>query len=127
MNTSNLIGNISRDLKLSYVGDKAVLRFNLAVKRPYSKDKTDFISIVAWENRAELINRYCHKGSKVAITGHIQTGSYEKNGNKVYTTDVVCNTVEFLDSKKDSQSSNNTKSNEPKHINIDIDSSELPF
>ena len=75
-------------------------RFTLAVDR--AKEGTDFIRIVVWDKQAENVNRYLHKGSKCAVLGRIQTGSYkDREGKTVYTTDVVASRVEFLDSKSD--------------------------
>lgn len=104
MNKVILIGNISRDIELRYTeSQKAVAQFNLAVNRPKREDGTqeaDFINIVVWGKQAENINKYLHKGSKLAIEGRIQTRNYEdKDGKKVYITEVVAENVQFLDSK----------------------------
>ena len=80
----------------------AICRFTLAVDRPRSKDgeqTADFIRITVWDRQAENCGRYLSKGRQVAINGRIQTGSYtNREGQKVYTTDVVANNVEFLGS-----------------------------
>jgi single-strand DNA-binding protein len=77
----------------------SVCRFTVAVTRPFKKDETDFISVTAWRKSAELIGQYMKKGNKIAITGYIQTGSYEKDGIKRYTTDLIVEDFEFLTPK----------------------------
>jgi single-strand DNA-binding protein len=75
----------------------AIGKFSIAVNDGYGdKKRTSYISIVVFGKQAENCQRYLFKGSKVAVRGHIQTGSYEKDGRKVYTTDVVADQVEFL-------------------------------
>lgn len=103
MNTVSLIGRLTRDPEVRYTSTQvAVARFSIAIDRP-AKDggekQTDFPNIVVFGKQAENCERYLAKGRKVAINGRIQTGSYtDKEGRKVYTTDVVANYVEFLDS-----------------------------
>lgn len=104
MNSVILIGRLTKDPELGYTPSQtAVCKFTLAVDRPTkaTEDKTaDFIRITVWSAQAENCNRYLHKGSKCAVQGRIETGSYkDRNGNTVYTTDVVASKVEFLDSK----------------------------
>lgn len=101
MNTVQLIGNLARDPELRYStgqNQMAICRFTIAVNDGFGeKQKTSFIRIVTFGKQAESCDRYLKKGRKVAVTGKIQTGSYEdKDGKKVYTTDVVANQVEFL-------------------------------
>ena len=104
MNVTTLIGNISRDLELRYSASQtAVLKFSIAVSRRRKEDGADFINCIAFGKTAENMERFCHKGSKVGVVGRIQTGSYEReDGTKVYTTDVIADNVEFLDSRNDS-------------------------
>lgn len=99
MNSVILTGRLTADPELGYTpSQKAMCRFTLAVDR--TKEGADFIRIVVWDRQAENVNRYLHKGSKCAVNGRIQTGSYkDKDGKTVYTTDVVATNVEFLDSK----------------------------
>ena len=104
MNQFNGIGRLTRDADVRYSSDgKAVARFTLAIDRDYDREKADFPNCVAFDKKAELIEKYTRKGSRIRITGRIQTGSYEKDGKKVFTTDIVVNELEFLDSKKDEQ------------------------
>lgn len=106
MNKVLLIGRLTRDPEVRYGGenkDKAVARYTLAVDRRYKKDgddSADFINCTAFGKGAEFAEKYLHKGIKIAIIGRIQTGSYtNKDGNKVYTTDVIVDEHEFAESK----------------------------
>ena len=102
MNNVTLIGRLTRDPEVRYTSSTqmAVARFTIAVDRQFKRDgepTADFIPIVAFGKTAELCERFISKGRQVAVEGRIQTGSYtNKDGNKVYTTDVVANRVEFL-------------------------------
>ena len=103
MNHVVLIGRLTRDPELRYVSanQMAVARFSIAIDRPIKAGKekqTDFPGIIAFGKQAENCERFLKKGRLVGIQGRIQTGSYtNKEGVKVYTTEVVANTVEFLD------------------------------
>ncbi len=101
MNNTVLIGRLTKDPETRYSGETAVTTFTLAVDRPMSKDKTaDFIRIVTFGKTAELCEKYLAKGRQIAIQGRINTGSYEdKDGRRVYTTDVVAERVKFLGGK----------------------------
>jgi single-strand DNA-binding protein len=109
MNAINLTGNICADLEVkSTTSGKAVLNFTLAVKRPYSKDTTDFIPMVVWEQGAEYLGRYARKGSKIAASGKLTTRKYQdKDGNNRTVFEVLCDTVEIMDSKNDAQGAGN--------------------
>lgn len=97
MNRVILIGRTTKDIELRYTNnEKAVARFTIAVNRKV-QDGADFINCVAWGKTAELLDKYVKKGHRVGIIGRIQTGSYDKDGKKVYTTDVVAEEVEFLE------------------------------
>lgn len=104
MNQVSLIGRMTKDAQVSEYGKGKdtglVARFTLAVDR--GKDDTaDFISCVAFGKTAELIDTYLGKGSKIGVSGSIQTGRYEdKEGNTHYTTDVIVTRLDFCDSKK---------------------------
>ena len=100
MNQVNLIGNLCKDPELKFTASGlAVLKNTLAVKNPYDKEKTDFITITAWKKTAEIMGEYLKKGSKIGVSGRISTGSYEKDGVKIYTTEVVIDRMEMLDKK----------------------------
>lgn len=100
MNSVLLIGRLTKDPDVKWYGDdeqKAVARFSLAIDRPGKDKGTDYPNIVCFGKTAELVEKYVGKGRLVGIQGRLQTGSYEKDGRKVYTTDVLADRVEFLD------------------------------
>lgn len=102
MNNVTLIGRLTRDPEVRYTSGSqmAVARFSIAIDRPTrnGEKQTDFPSIVVFGKTAENCERFLKKGRLVGIEGRIQTGSYtNKDGNKVYTTEVVANRVEFLE------------------------------
>lgn len=102
MNSINLIGNLCGDLELRQTNSgKSVTQFNLAVKRPFSRDTTDFIPVVVYDQPAEYLSRYAHKGTKVAVTGKLISRNYEdKNGNKRTAFEVVADVAEICESKE---------------------------
>ena len=100
MNSVSLTGRLTRDPEVRYSNQNmAIARFTLAVDRPMKKDEADFIPVTCFGKTAELVEKYVQKGRLVGVTGRIQTGSYEKDGRRVYTTDVIAERVEFLGSK----------------------------
>ena len=111
MNKVILMGRLTRDAEIRYAqGDNslAIARFSLAVDRRYSKNaeeqSTDFINCVAFGKIAEFFERFGRKGTKFVVEGRIQTGSYtNKDGQKVYTTDVVVENAEFAESNQPHQ------------------------
>lgn len=121
MNKVVLIGRLTRDPNVKYSQGEnptAVARFTLAVDRRFKKSNdtqdADFISCVSFSKTAELIEKYFRQGMKMAAVGRIQTGSYTNNeGQKVYTTDVVIEEVEFVESKSNSSDSQNNSAPEP--------------
>lgn len=104
MNKLVLLGRITRDPELRQAGETSVVNFSVAVDRKFKKDggqEADFPSCVAFGKTAEFISKYFKRGMKIALEGRLQTGSYtNKDGNKVYTTDVVVEAVEFAESKR---------------------------
>lgn len=112
MNKVILMGRLTRepDIRYSQSGT-AVARYTLAVDRRFSRSggdgndqSADFITCVAFGRSAEFAEKYLHQGTKIAVTGRIQTGSYtNRDGQKVYTTDVVVEDQEFAESKNASQ------------------------
>ena len=101
MNVVALIGNLTRNPEVRYTNDHmAIASFSIAINRPPKKDGTeggaDFPRVTVFGKQAENCERFLHRGSKVGIVGKIQTGSYEKDGQRVYTTDIVADRVEFL-------------------------------
>lgn len=104
MNKVILMGRLTRDPEIRYTQDnKCVARFNFAVNRRYAKEgeqSADFISCTAFGKTGEFIEKYAHQGTKLVVEGRIQTGSYtNKEGAKVYTTDIVVESCEFAESK----------------------------
>ena len=136
MNKVILMGRLTREPEVRYSGETAVARYSLAVDRKYKKDgeaTADFISCVAFGKNGEFAEKYLKKGMKIAVTGRIQTGSYtNKDGVKVYTTDIIVEEHEFAESKGNgTQDSGNIPTFSPGadgFINIpDGIDEELPF
>lgn len=125
MNKVILMGRLTRDPEVRYTqGDNAsaVARFSLAVDRRFKKDgeqTADFINCVAFGKTGEFIEKYGCKGTKFVVEGRIQTGSYtNKDGQKVYTTDVVVEQVEFAESKAASAQNSNQNASTPTRPNV---------
>lgn len=142
MNKVILLGRLTKDPEVRYSqGEQstAIARYTLAVDRRFKKEgepSADFINCVAFGRSAEFAEKYLRQGTKIAITGRIQTGSYtNREGQKVYTTDVVVEEQEFAESKKQDSEENTqprpqpTPSNLPdSFMNIPEDiQEELPF
>ena len=102
MNKVILMGRLTKDPAISNMQDgKTVARYTLAVDRRSKDNTADFISCVAFDNNGEFAEKYLKKGTKIAVIGRIQTGKYtNREGQTVYTTDVVVNEQEFCESKK---------------------------
>lgn len=143
MNKSILVGRLTRDPEVRYSQGEnanAVARFTIAVNRRFKNNEgnydADFINCVAFGKSAEFIEKYFKKGMAIGITGRIQTGNYtNKDGVKVYTTDVVVEEAEFVESKNGGGAS--APSNAPANSNVSTNndfmnipddiSEELPF
>lgn len=134
MNTVNLVGRLTRDPDIRYTdGGLSIARFTLAVDRRFKNEgqpDADFPNCVAFGKTAEFVEKYFRKGQRMGAVGRIQTGSYtNKEGVKAYTTDVVVEQVEFVESKKQ----DNNNSAEPSAVgdgfmNVpDGTDEELPF
>lgn len=111
MNKVTLIGRVVRDAEIRYsqgANPTAIARYTLAVDRKFKQEgqpTADFINCIAFGKLGEFAEKYLHKGVKIAVVGRIQTGSYtNKDGQKVYTTDVVVDEQEFCESKSQSNS-----------------------
>lgn len=133
MNKVIIIGRLTRDPEVRYTqGDHqtAIASYTLAVDRKTKEKETDFISCKAFGKNGEFAEKYLRKGMKIAVVGRIQTGSYtNKDGQKVYTTDVIVEAHEFCESKSGGNTENtNESSASDGFMNIpdDIDE-ELPF
>lgn len=139
MNKVILIGRLTRDPEIRYSAGAnpiAIGRYSLAVDRRFHKDNeasADFINCVCFGKGAEFTEKYFWKGMKVAITGRIQTGSYtDRDGRKVYTTEVVVEEQEFAESKAASQRNSEENSScpyppAPDDFTPVIGDDELPF
>ena len=97
INTVVLTGRLTKDIELRRTtSGKTCTSFTLAVNR--NKQETDFINCVAWNNLAELLEKYTRKGSQIGVDGRIQTRNYDdRNGKKVYITEVLVNSISFLE------------------------------
>lgn len=141
MNNVNILGRLTRDVDLRMTtSNLAIGRFNVAVDRKLSKEKrqeaeknnqptADFISCIAFGRTAENIATYFKKGQRIAVSGHIQTGSYEKDGQRIYTTDVVVDSFDFVESNSSSTNNNQGYSN-PADLGMSAQESfdsDLPF
>ena len=120
MNNVNIIGRMTADPELRHTqSGTACTRFNIAVDRRVKQGEekqADFITIVAWQQRAEFICKYFSKGQKIALTGSIRTGSYtDNNGNKRYTFEVWAENVEFCESKEE-KAQNQSQQKQQKNI-----------
>lgn len=100
MNNVNLVGRLTKDPTLCRTqNQKNVIRFCIAINE---KNTTNFISCIAWEGTATLINKYCKKGDLIAVTGYLNSSTYEdKDGKKIFSLNVVCKEIKFLEKKKD--------------------------
>ena len=118
MNKVILMGRLVRDPEVKYTGAKpsAVARYTLAVDRRIKKeggDQADFIQCVAFGKSGEFAEKYFKKGTKIVVEGRIQTGSYEKDGQRIYTTDVVVEQQEFAESKASGTTANSNSNSNP--------------
>ena len=134
MNNVSLIGRLTKDVEERRTQNgTAVASFTLAVDRRKKEDGADFIPCIAWDKAAETIAKYVHKGDLFAVTGHIQTRSYEKDGRMNYVTEVVTTSFQFLERKREMSSdgpsvqNNSNLDNGWVNTRNDIDSSDLPF
>lgn len=116
MNKVILIGRVVRDAEIRYsqgANSTCIAKYTLAVDRKFKQEgqpNADFINCIAFGKLGEFAEKYLHKGVKIAVTGRIQTGSYtNKDGQKVYTTDVVVEEQEFCESKSNNQSQQNER------------------
>jgi single-strand DNA-binding protein len=129
------IGRITKDIELAYTQDgKAIAKYTIAING--YNDTVDFLNCVTWNKQAENLKKYCGKGSQIAVEGRVSVRNYEnKEGKKVYVTEIVTNNIMFLDSKKDGQATEKTQAIEEQEEDpfqafgdsIEISEDELPF
>ena len=128
MNLVAIMGRITNDIEVKKTPNGvSVARFNVAVDRPKKQGeekKTDFITVVAWRDTAEFCGKYFSKGKMIAVVGSIQTGSYEKDGVKRNTFEIVADNVSFCGDKGESRPASEEK--DPLLIDADEDE-DLPF
>lgn len=97
------VGRLTKDPDVRQSGENKVAKYTLAIDRRGKQEGADFISCVAFGKNAEFVEKYLRKGIKIGVTGTLSTGSYEKNGQKIYTTDVVVRDHEFVESRSEAQ------------------------
>src|SRR5690625_2825133 len=140
INRTVLVGRMTKDVDLRYTQTgKAVGNVTLAVNRPFKNQNTgeydaDFIPIVIWGKQSENLAQYMKKGSQIGVDGRIQTRTYDdKDGKKVYVTEVVADSIQFLESKQSNKSTERQQIDAynaelEKHGNpIDVNDDDLPF
>lgn len=126
MNRAILVGRLARNPELKATNSgMSVCRFTVAVDRRSKSEEqatADFISCVAFGKTGETINQYLSKGRRIALEGHIQTGSYTtQDGSKRYTTDVIVDRFDFIDSRNDAQGQSNQQQTQQQQGSDDID------
>ena len=126
MNSVQLIGRLVRDPEVRYSNGEqaiAITRFTVAVDRRIKskgEDTADFVSCIAFGKVGEVVERYFKQGQRIALNGRIQTGSYtNKDGQKVYTTNVIAENIEFVENKNNNSSYNVNDKPEPSQANSD--------
>lgn len=130
LNVVALVGRLTRDPQLKRTAQgEAVTSFTLAVNRNYTsrdgQQQADFINCVVWKKLAENVDKYCSKGSLVGVEGRIQTRSYENNqGQRVNVVEVVCDSVQFLETKK---AENNNQGYDNVQHSFDIQDDDIAF
>ena len=133
MNKVFLIGRLTKDPELRYSSNNvAVCNITVAVNRPFENQngqrEADFINVSVWRKQAENVKNYLTKGSQVAVDGRIQTRNYDdKDGKKIYVTEVIADNIQFLDSKRNNDNQNTSQTtpydfnNNDKTVNVDND------
>ncbi|WP_079479699.1 single-stranded DNA-binding protein [Halobacillus salinus] len=138
LNRVVLVGRLTKDPALRYTPNGvAVANFTVAVNRPFSNkqgdQEADFVNCVAWRRPAENLAQFMNKGSQVGVDGRLQTRSFDnQEGQRVFITEVVADSVQFLESKKNNQGSGQSSNQSPPPNNqsdepIDISDDDLPF
>lgn len=128
INQTVLVGRLTRDPELKRTQSNiSYVRFTLAVNRSFKDEsgetQADFISCIAWRAQAENLARFMKQGSQIGLVGRIQTGSYESDKGTIYTTDVVADNIQFLESKP----KQDNKDNDYYEQEAPLDDSGLPF
>ena len=127
MNKIILIGNLTRDPELTETAQgKKLCKFNIAVGRTFDKEKTDFFSCTAWEQKAEVIAKYVHKGNKLCVVGRLEINETEKDGVKTRHHNIIVEEVEFLTPKSETDQTR-TEPTKPEPTLTPADDNNLPF
>lgn len=128
MNKTFITGNLTKDVETRETASGALMaRFSVAVKRPYSKDETDFFDVTAWRSLADICGKYLKKGSKVALVGYFTSRSYEDNqGIKRKVWDFNCEEMEMLSSSQ-AQPQEEQAKRKPTLTAMDDDEDFFPF
>ena len=139
MNKVILMGRLTNEPELRQtLNGTMVAKFSLAVKRRFSNDQADFLNCSAWGKTAEFVSKYFHKGNMIALSGRIETGSYQKDGQTVYTTGIVAEEVYFTGEKVEQGTANQmgtpnstgTGNDMPDYddfVDMDFNDAQLPF
>jgi single-strand DNA-binding protein len=136
MNKAIFTGNLTRDPETKVMTNgKARCMFTLAVSRTYTNSQgqreADFITVIGYEKNAELVQKYLSKGRKVLVETHVKTGSYEKEGKRIYTTEFILDRVEFLSSAQQTQqAAQGETASAPDYASggfTEVEDDELPF
>lgn len=132
MNKCVIMGRLTADPEYSERGETKIARYTLAVDRRFAKEdgtrEADFLRIVTFGKAAEFTRQYLTKGMKILVTGRIQTGSYEKDGQKFYTTDIIAEDQEFCEPKKNGEAPASSPVDEDGFMNVpETDMEDLPF
>lgn len=127
-NSATLIGRLTKAPELKKTqNDKSVCNFTIAVDRRFDREKTDFLSIVAWGKTAEFVCSYFHKGDAIGVSGRIETRSYEKDGVSRIVTEIIADEVFFTGSKNTTSASEKPAESKNGVFEQIEDDGDLPF
>jgi single-strand DNA-binding protein len=130
MNSVALVGRLTRDPELRYTpAGVATCSFTLAVENPFAKQdpKADFLQIVTWKQSAEACANYLRKGRLCSVEGRISTRNYEKDGHKVYVTEIMASNVRFLEKVDNGNKPDSQPPQQDSSKPLDISDDDLPF
>lgn len=127
MNSVSLTGRLCAEPELRKTqSNKSVLSFTLGVADRFNKDHTDFINCIAWNQSAEFLSQYAHKGDLIGVSGRLSQRTYDGKNGKVYIVEVTCESVELLQKKAEPKKAEITMNEVKEEANIFFDE-ELPF
>ena len=116
MNKIILIGNMCRDIEVNHYNDRKVVRNTIAVRRDYKNKNgeydSDFFNFSVWGVQAEFVEKYAHKGDKIAIVGKLLNNNYERDGQTVYSNDIQVESIELLSPRKENGTTENKEMDE---------------